>query len=159
MPTAGERLPDAAVPAGVEIRTFRPGLDDDAFLAVNRAAFAWHPEQGRLDRAGLVQEQAQDWFDPAGFFLATDAGGTVVGFHWTKIHPGAVGEVYVLGVDPAVTVRGLGSALTRVGLEHLVRQGVQRLILYVEGDNARARALYERFGFGVTRTDVVYRRP
>ena len=39
---------------------------------MNARAFAWHPEQGRLDRAGLALEMAQHWFDPAGFFLAVD---------------------------------------------------------------------------------------
>ncbi len=59
-----------SLPPGVTLRAFVPGQDDDAFLAVNRRAFAWHPEQSRLDRAGLRLQCAQDWFDPAGFFLA-----------------------------------------------------------------------------------------
>ena len=41
-----------ALPEGVELRTFRPGADDDAWLALNAAAFAHHPEQGNgLGRA------------------------------------------------------------------------------------------------------------
>ena len=74
------------LPARGDVRTFRPGDDDVAFLGVNARAFAWHPEQGRLDQAGLAAEMAQDWFDPAGFFLAVDADDTVLGFHWTKVH-------------------------------------------------------------------------
>ncbi|MDQ6659171.1 MAG: mycothiol synthase, partial [Actinomycetota bacterium] len=37
------------LPAGVRLRTFLPGQDDEQFLTVNARAFAWHPEQGRLD--------------------------------------------------------------------------------------------------------------
>ena len=157
-------LPPAPTPAGVTVRTFRVGQDEDAFLRVNARAFAWHPEQGRLDATGLADEQRQEWFDPAGFFLAFDAEGRLLGFHWTKVHPAsragaeAVGEVYVLGVDPAAGVPGLGSALTRIGLEHLRSAGLFTVILYVEGDNGRALGLYDKFGFSLSGTDVVYAR-
>jgi mycothiol synthase len=85
--TARDRV---ELPDGVRIRTFVPGRDDRAFLAVNARAFAWHPEQGRLDEAGLQAEMSQDWFHPAGFFLAVSGppdAERVLGFHWTKVHP------------------------------------------------------------------------
>ncbi|MGI8418900.1 MAG: mycothiol synthase [Nakamurella sp.] len=158
------------VPAGVRLRTFVPGQDEEQFLAVNGRAFAWHPEQGRLDAAGLAAELAQDWFDPKGFFLAVDAAGTVLGFHWTKVHAedptpqgdtdqsGPIGEVYVLGVDPQSPIRRLGEPLTAAGLEYLAAQGLSAVMLYVECDNDKARRLYERWGFRVAVTDVVYAR-
>jgi mycothiol synthase len=174
----GPSVPPAALPAGVRIRTFVPGQDEAAFLAVNARAFAWHPEQGRLDLPGLRAEMAQDWFDPNGFFLAVTSAGaaaapgrdTVVGFHWTKIHRadpspdlrghgGPVGEVYVLGVDPQSGQRGLGGPLTTAGLDYLAARGLDTVMLYVEGDNQRAIALYERFGFRTFLTNAVYARP
>ena len=170
----------SALPVGVRLRTFVPGQDEAAFLGVNARAFAWHPEQGRLDLAGLQAEMAQPWFDPAGFFLAvTDwpAGEAtestspdrVVGFHWTKIHPAdsnpdpessaePIGEIYVLGVDPAAGIRGLGTPLTAVGLDYLAGRGLDTVMLFVEGDNDRARRLYERFGFSTFLTNAVYSR-
>jgi mycothiol synthase len=167
--------PDPALPAGVRIRTFVPGQDEEAFLAVNARAFAWHPEQGRLDLAGLRAEMAQDWFDPAGFFLAVRRADsaqseTVVGFHWTKIHQvdpspgsaaarGPIGEIYVLGVDPESGIRGLGGPLTTAGLDYLATRGLDTVMLYVEGDNDRAILLYERFGFRPSVTNAVYSRP
>lgn len=159
----------AAVPAGVRIRTFEPGRDEESFLRVNGRAFAGHPEQGRLDLAGLREEMSQDWFDPAGFFLAvTDPGDRLLGFHWTKVHPqdrsaagagpgGPVGEIYVLGVDPEAGVRGLGGVLADAGLRHLGAAGLTSVLLYVEGDNERALRLYRRSGFTVHLTNVVYR--
>lgn len=156
----------AVTPDGVRIRTFEPGRDEAAFLRVNARAFATHPEQGRLDLAGLRDEMAQDWFDPDGFFLAvTDPGDDLLGFHWTKEHPhdpdtsGPVGEIYVLGVDPDAGVRGLGGVLAQAGLRHLAGRGLATVLLYVEQDNDRAVRLYRRLGFEVHRTNIVYRPP
>jgi len=154
----------APLPAGVRLRTFEPGRDETAFLGVNARAFATHPEQGRLDLAGLRDEMAQDWFDPSGFFLAVaDPGEQILGFHWTKVHPhdenvaGPIGEIYVLGVDPEAQVRGLGGVLADAGLRHLAERDLRTVMLYVEQDNVRAVRLYERFGFAVHRSNVVYR--
>lgn len=158
---------DAATPDGVAIRTFESGVDDDAFLAVNARAFAWHPEQGRLDRAGLDAEKAQSWFDPDGFFLAVRAERPreVLGFHWTKVHPAAppsrpepLGEIYVIGVDPQSPIRGLGLPLAVAGLRYLARQGLRTALLYVEADNDRALSLYDTLGFTEYARDTVFAR-
>lgn len=180
------------LPDGVTIRTFVNGEDDDAFLGVNARAFAWHPEQSRLDHAGLAAERAQPWFDANGFFVAErdhtahdddDAlrntpPGTMLGFHWTKVHvtdptppdgggaggsaiggqPGPIGEVYVIGVDPQSRVRRLGAPLTLTGLNYLWEQGISTVMLYVESDNSAALRLYDRLGFTTYATDTVYLR-
>lgn len=155
---AGTELPPARVPDHVRIRVFEPGRDEAEVIAVNARAFDWHPEQGRLTVDDLVATEAEPWFDPAGFFLAVDGQDRVVGFHWTKVHPDGVGEVYVVGVDPAAQGGGLGRALTLVGLHHLRSLGVPEIILYVESDNAPAVAVYTRLGFSVAKTDVAYQR-
>ncbi|MDQ0663427.1 mycothiol synthase [Arthrobacter ulcerisalmonis] len=161
MTTAGTDLPDAGVPDGITIRTFVPGKDEDAWLAANRAAFAHHPEQGNLTRADLEARMAEDWFDPAGFFLAEDRDGRLLGYHWTKVHPRhgshpAIGEVYVVGVAPEAQGMGLGKALTIAGIRHLRDSGLNGVMLYVDADNAAAVALYRRLGFTRWDMDVMY---
>jgi mycothiol synthase len=148
----------------IKLRTFRPGRDDEAWVEVNTRAFAEHPEQGSLTLADLRVRMAESWFDPAGFFLA-ERDGTLVGFHWTKVHGGSpdhdhepVGEVYVLGVDPAAQGLGLGRALTIVGLRHLRARGLDQVMLYVDGDNTAAIRTYSRLGFVHESTDVMYER-
>jgi mycothiol synthase len=152
-------LPPVTTPDEVVVRTFRAG-DEDALLAVNAAAFAHHPEQGRLSLADLRDRMAEDWFDPGGLFLAVDADDRLLGFHWTKEHreeEPAYGEVYVVATSPKAAGRGIGSLLTNTGLRHLRERGLGRVILYVEADNAPAITVYRRQGFRVLRTEVQYR--
>lgn len=149
------------LPDGVTIRAFAPGSDDETWLAVNAEAFASHPEQGSLDQTDLDARKAEPWFDPAGFLLAEDAEGTLLGFHWTKIHPGAqdsppLGEVYSVGIAPAAQGRGLGKALTVAGIRYLQHQGVEAVMLYVDADNTPAVELYRALGFVRWDTDVMY---
>lgn len=151
-------LPDATLPGGVTIRSFVPGQDEDAWLAVNAAAFAEHPEQGRWTRADISARERKSWFDPAGFLLA-ERDETLLGFHWTKMHPGQIGEVYVLGVAPSAQGMHLGPALLAVGLRHLAGRGARELMLYVEDSSAGAMRLYERFGFRRHDVSVQYQRP
>jgi mycothiol synthase len=154
-----------AAPAGYRLRTFRPGADDDAWLRVNARAFASHPEQGRMTLDDLRARQAEEWFDPEGFFLLMPEDATEpAAFLWTKTEPGQPddardGEIYVVGVDPDHQGRGLGHLMTDVGLAHLARTGATRAVLYVEGDNTPARATYERAGFTPAAVHVQYARP
>jgi mycothiol synthase len=149
-------LPAAPLPAGVTLRHFRPGYDEQAWLEVNARAFADHPEQGRWTVDDLRLREAEPWFDPAGFLLAVDIGDRLLGFHWTKVHPESIGEVYVLGVDPGGHRRGLGGALTIAGLEHLAGRGLTTAMLYVDESNEAAVRLYRRLGFEVWSADVSY---
>jgi mycothiol synthase len=150
-------LPEPKLPEGVTVRTFVPGQDDAAWLAVNAAAFAHHPEQGSLTQRDLDDRTAEPWFDPAGFFLAF-RGEELVGFHWTKVHAEeGLGEVYVLGVRPGAQGGGLGKALTTIGLRHLAAQTLPTAMLYVDADNKAAVTVYERLGFVTHETDLMYR--
>lgn len=152
-------LAAAEPPEGVHVRGFGPN-DATAVLAVNAAAFAAHPEQGGLDETGLAERMVEPWFDPAGLLLAIDDRGELLGFHWTKQHDAATGEVYVVGISPAAQGRGLGRVLTVAGLRHLAARGVEEVLLYVESDNTAARQLYDGLGFthAAADTHVQYRR-
>lgn len=175
-------LPDSPLPEGVQLRTFLPGIDDEAWLAVNAAAFADLPDQGGWTSDDLQRRLDESWFDPSGFLVATDHQGAIAGFHWTKVHGGhhedrdhahlhaegvehshghgheALGEVYVIGVDPAHQGTGLGRALLVAGLRSLAARGLTQAMLYVDAANTPAIALYSSLGFTHWDTDVLYRR-
>jgi mycothiol synthase len=158
-------LPEFAAD-GLRLRPFVVGQDEAAWLAVNARAFVKYPEQGGWTEADLQDREATEWFDPAGFLLAEDeATGAIAGYHWTKQHRRAagggspIGEVYVLGVDPAYQGRGLGPALTLAGLRYLSSLGITEVILYVDGENAPAIATYRKLGFSRSVLDVMYAGP
>ncbi len=148
--------PEAARwPAGVRVRRFQPGQDEEAWLAVNNAAFAGHPEQGTWDEDTLRRREAEEWFDPVGFLLAEDEQG-LVGFCWTKVHEGDVGEIYVIAVDPTRQGSGLGRALVLGGLASLAERGCRTGMLYVDASNEAAVGLYRALGFDVHHIDRAY---
>ena len=154
-----DELPRLVVPEGVTVRGYTP-RDAAEVLRVNAAAFAAHPEQGDMDEDNLAERMAEPWFDPAGLVLA-ESEGRLLGFHWTKRHSQDLGEVYVVGIDPAAQGRGLGRVLTLAGLRHLQSVGVREVLLYVESDNRAGVALYSGFGFehAAVDTHVQYHRP
>lgn len=161
---ASSELPPLSERADVVLRTYAGSLDDEAVLAVNNAAFSWHPEQGGWTEQEIADRRAESWFDAAGFFLAADAAtGELLGFHWTKVHAAqdgepALGEVYVVGIAPSAQGRGLGRLLTLSGLHHLRDAGLGTVLLYVEGDNTAAVHTYERLGFTRFHVDRAYAR-
>lgn len=167
-------LPATAPPPGVRLRAFVPGRDEEAWLELNRRAFADHPEQGRWTIDDLLARERAPWFDPGGFFLAEEDGpsraadgssredggavanGRLIGFHWTKVHEDGLGEVYVVGIDPAARGRGLGRMLTLAGLGHLRAIGLATAMLYVDEENRPAVRMYDSLGFVRWRADVMY---
>lgn len=162
-------LPRPALPPGVELRPFRVGVDEDAWLAVNARAFAQLPDQGGWTRADLERRIREPWFSADGFLMAwrrEPGGERLAGFHWTKVHGGStgghdhapIGEVYVVGVDPGERGHGLGRALTLAGLHHLRALDLSQAMLYVDSANTTAIRLYEGLGFARWDTDVLFRR-
>ncbi|MFV0316909.1 MAG: GNAT family N-acetyltransferase [Microthrixaceae bacterium] len=152
--------------AAITVRPFDPLTDREDLLAVNNAAFDWHPEQGNWDDRRLSDALAQPWVDTSGI-LVHDVPSTETrreglpaldGFCWTRIHRGvepeavaagldAVGEIWVIGAHPAFHGTGLGRALVVAGLDHMSAQGPTSAMLYTEADNEPAMRLYAHMGF------------
>jgi len=150
------RLP-LAEHATVAVRPFELGRDETAWLELNNSAFAWHPEQGGWTADTLKSRQVQPWFNPADFLLLEEEG-ALIGFCWTKIHPGPapVGEIYVVAVAQVASGRGLGRQMVLAGLDHIASKGITEAMLYVDADNYKAVKLYVDLGFTVNHIDRAY---
>jgi len=156
-PLPFERTVD--LPPGVRLEAFRTGVDEAAWLHLNAAAFADHPEQGDVDLIELHRREVATWFDPNGFLMAWE-GEQLVGACWTKLHRGVAGlggEIYVIGIAPSAQGRGLGRILVEEGLHHLTTRGADHAVLFVEADNLPALHLYEALGFSERSRDECWR--
>ena len=147
-------------PAGVRVRPFEADRDEVPWLELNNRAFAGHPEQGGWTASTLARRTAEGWFEPALFLLAFDADG-LAGFNWMKIHAAhdrdpALGEIYVIGVDPRAQGTGLGRALAIAGLRAVHERGIDTGSLFCAADNEAAFELYRSLGFDVHRVDRAY---
>jgi mycothiol synthase len=153
------------------IRTFIPDFDNQAFLSLNNKVFANYPDQGGWSEDDLKVRLNESWFEKEGFFVAEDKG-ELIGFCWTKIHGAhthshsdqdddhghdALGEIYVLAVNPDYKGQGVGRDLTITGLNYLKYQGLNNVMLYVGVENKPAFNLYKSLGFNEFGSDVMYR--
>lgn len=153
------------------IRTFIPDIDNQAFLSLNNKVFANYPDQGGWSEDDLKVRLNESWFDEKGFFVAEEKG-ELIGFCWTKIHGAhthshngedddhghdALGEIYVLAVNPDYKGQGMGRDLTITGLNYLKYQGLNNVMLYVGVENKPAFNLYKSLGFNEFGSDVMYR--
>ncbi len=150
-------------PSTLPIRGFVVGRDEQAWLEVNNRAFAGHPDQGGWTPGHIRRLEAEPWFEPEGLLLH-EREGRLAGFCWNKVHHGgepAVGELYVVAVDPDFQGLGLGRHLVLAGLDWLCRRRIDGrkldcAILYVDASNRAALRLYQSMGFGVHHTDRAY---
>jgi len=144
-------LEPALAQLGDDLQTtsFSHDRDEEAWLVVNNAAFATHPEQGAWDAQTLRSRYHEPWFEDDCIRLH-HIDGALAGFCWTKIHPHSdplMGEIYVIAVHPDYVGRGLGTALTAAGLNHMANLGAEVAMLFVDADNSAALSSYERLGF------------
>jgi mycothiol synthase len=142
-------LADTALSAGgaADIRPMAP-TDVPAIVSINNRAFAGHPEQGAMTEEGFRDLERFDWFDESGVVVArTDR--EVAGFCMTKREADAVGEIYVVAVDPANAGRGIGRELTTAALRLLGERGATVAQVWADESNRAAIRLYRSIGLDV----------
>jgi mycothiol synthase len=149
---APPRVPD--VPAGVALRSFRPGADDAEVDACVEEAFdhAWtHQAEWRLAKAADAR------FDP-GLWIVAREGGDVCGVVLCTPRTFGMGFVESLAVRAPWRRRGVGAALLQEALRRLWDVGERRVGLGVDADNLAAITLYERAGMCTAWAAVPYER-
>jgi mycothiol synthase len=142
--------PPPRLPAGIELRTFRDGAEDDTLRAALNEAFAedplWHHVSPSNFREFYLRARG---YDPSLWFLAWN-GDQLAGFVVSFPERGGdqeLGWVATLGVGEAWRRRGLGEALLRTAFQALHARGLRRVGLGVDAENVTgALRLYERVG-------------
>ena len=100
--------------------------------------------------------------DPADVLVA-EADGVVAGYAGLRSNASMPSHAHVieingLGVDPALSGRGVGAALVEAAVDEARRRGARKVTLRVLGHNGPARRLYARCGFveeGVLREEFL----
>lgn len=169
------KLPEAADPLTTE---FPPGFalsryaapdgggaatDAERWVRVNAAAFATHPEQGRITVQDFELMQQEPWFDAEDLMLLSAPGSSdLAGYTWVKTVRESAGsteaELYAIGVDPRFAGQGLGRGLLEATLKRMAAHAPARVSLYVDGENTRAVRMYELAGFEVATRSQQWRR-
>ncbi|MFC8224860.1 GNAT family N-acetyltransferase [Streptomyces sp. NPDC057287] len=157
----GTPTPVPAVPGAV-VRPLREEADLRAFHRAKNQAYA-------AEEAGKEEDSYEAWsrwyrsdpgVDPEQCALL-ELDGRVAGFvNITDRMLDSRGVAYVrqLGIDPSVRGRGLGAVLLGWALGEARRRGRTGMVLTVDQENVRARALYRRLGWRVeSRWDDVRR--
>lgn len=112
--------------------------DAEATVAVEDRAFT---QLWRHDIASFLQVQKTYPY----FVVAVDAQG-IVGYQYNTVDAG-IGYLVRIAVHPRVEGQGVGTRLMAEAVRYFRKYHVWKIVLNTEEANARAQALYERFGF------------
>jgi mycothiol synthase len=151
-------VPSAAIPEGIEIRSFRPEADEHPLYSLMNEAFEDHFRQSEEPfdawRARLLGHAD---FDPELWWIAWDGDEAAAGL--IAYDHGDLGWIKGLGVRRPWRRRGLGGALLAHALATFFARGQLRVDLGVdaEGETMPLR-LYERAGLQASSAYELYHK-
>ena len=110
----------------------------------------WTPPDARTP--GEVARVRARLLEPATWAMVAEAGGVAVGHAGYLPQPGAAGSAHLwqLFVRPPWWGTGVAAALLAAAAAAAAAEGYRRMRFFTPRDQARARAFYEREGFGST---------
>ncbi len=153
--------PAAEAPEGVEIRTFRPGVDEHVMFEAMHDAFVDHFRRSDEPfEAWMTRLLGHPDFLPELWWLAwDDAAGEAAGGVIAYDH-GDLGWIQGLGVRRPWRRRGLGAALLAHALAAFEARGQSRVDLGVDAEGAtRPLRLYERAGMQASGAYELFSKP
>ncbi len=150
----GRKPPPGPEPLlGIRLRTYQPGRDEAAWIALDAAAFIGHWGAAPLTSDDVVAITRRPDFDPAGLWFA-EADGKLVGQALARYNPFGptlrgmpVGQIEDVAVLPDYRGRGIGRALLLAAMSYLWNRGCRVIELAVDTANVDAHRLYDALGF------------
>jgi mycothiol synthase len=152
-------VPVVELPEGYELRSFRPGQDEENWLTVRNAAFSTlKGSETPLTTKSVTKQLTDDDYLEGGMMILFNQEkpvGVIRGAHDEYLEAPImnIGPVAIL---PEFQGRGLGRALLRAFLRFAKEIGYKRTILSVNGENVRARVFYIQEGFKQVEAVVCY---
>ena len=149
----------------LEILSFREIEEDkrskiDLVVSVLNAAF-FGDLGGGWDESEFFLRFREPIFDPDGVFVGY-AEGQPVGVIWVFIDKYDVGDkikrvgwIALLGLRKEFRGRKYGRTLLKRGINYLLENGVEEILLWVDSDNSTALRLYRMFNFSVERASYL----
>ncbi len=152
--------PEVAVPAGIDIRAYRPGEEQAIHAAVDDAwsVGGWLHEQRPFEEFRR-RNFGRPAHDPSLYFVAVD-GDEIAGIALCDPkRNGDWGWVDTLGVRPAWRRRGIAEALLRTAFGAFFERGERTVALHVDAQSPTgATRLYERAGMRVLYEVVLWEK-
>lgn len=150
-------LPEPVWPAGIAVRQFVPGQDDQATFEAVEDAFRdlWGRPRGTFERFAALMTTSD--FDPALWLVAVD-GDQIAGIGLARA-PSDEGWIDVIGVRRPWRRQGIGLALLHDLFAALRARGLRSVSLSVDAESQTgAPRLYGRAGMTVRTSYLRYRK-
>lgn len=153
---------ELVTPANPQVRSAR--LADAPTIADFNLALAIETEHLHLERATVLAGVQAGLADPtrAAYFIAEIEGQTagccMITHEWSDWRNGDMWWLQSVYVHPDFRRRGVFAAMYRHVEETARTAGVACIRLYVEQDNAAAKATYQSLGMSLTQYQVMERR-
>jgi mycothiol synthase len=152
-------VPEIHLPEGYELRAFRPGQDENNWLTVRNAAFSTlKGSETPLTTEGVKKLLTDDDYLEGGMMILFDKEkpvGVIRGAH-DEYDGAPIMNIGPIAILPEYQGLGLGRSLLRASLGFAKEKGYKSTILSVNGENARAQALYIQEGFKQVEAVVCY---
>ena len=146
---SGDALPNADLPDGFTLRSFRAGRDVQRLTDIQNAAFggSWGFSPNTVEQIEVKMESEST--TPEGILFITH-GDAVSAYNWT-VRPagtaGKLGRIAMTGVHPEYRGMGLSRPTVLAGMRWLASQGVEVIELEMDSANLSAARVYESLGY------------
>jgi mycothiol synthase len=153
-------LREPSIPKGYEIRSYRPGMDEEAWCKVRNAAFSTLKGSETAITPEMVAKlpSESDYLDGGMMILyENDQPVGVVRGSDDEYENSPIMNIGPLAILPEYQGKGLGRTLLRASIKFAKEKGYDRCVLCVNADNEQAKALYLQEGFEQTEGVVCYR--
>lgn len=153
-------IPNPSIPEGFEIRSFRPGKDEDAWCMVRNAAFSNLKGSETPITPEMVAKMPSesDYLDDGMMILyENDQPVGVVRGSDDEYEDSPIMNIGPVAILPEYQGKGLGRVLLRAAIKFSKEKGYKRCVLCVNADNEQAKALYLQEGFEQAEGVVCYR--